>query len=91
MRREDRVQILQFHIVTLTRQRVVEVADPYKIRGNKIVRISRENDIRLYKIVLICNIDCLPIADIYNYKLLLCFTRSFFTVLSLCGAFTKYF
>lgn len=68
-----------------------QVADPYKIRGNKIVRISRENDIRLYKIVLICNIDCLPIADIYNYKLLLCFTRSFFTVLSLCGAFTKYF
>lgn len=68
-----------------------QVADPYKIRGNKIVRISRENDIRPYKIVLICNIDCLPIADIYNYKLLLCFTRSFFTVLSLCGAFTKYF
>ena len=91
MRREDRVQILQFHIVTLTRQRVVEVADPYKIRGNKIVRISRENDIRPYKIVLICNIDCLPIADIYNYKLLFCFTRSLFTVLSLCGAFTKYF
>lgn len=68
-----------------------QIADPYKIRGNKIVRISRENDIRPYKIVLICNIDCLPIADIYNYKLLLCFTRSFFTVLSLCGAFTKYF
>lgn len=68
-----------------------QVADPYKIRGNKIVRISRENDIRSYKIVLICNIDCLPIADIYNYKLLLCFTRSFLTVLSLCGAFTKYF
>lgn len=68
-----------------------QVADHYKIRGNKIVRISRENDIRPYKIVLICNIDCLPIADIYNYKLLLCFTRSFFTVLSLCGAFTKYF
>lgn len=85
------MQILQFHIVTLTRQRVVEVADHYKIRGNKIVRISRENDIRPYKIVLICNIDCLPIADIYNYKLLLCFTRSFLTVLSLCGAFTKYF
>ena len=77
--------------VTLTRQRVVEVADPYKIRGNKIVRISRADDIRPYKIVLICNIDCLPIADIYNYKLLLCFTRSFLTVLSLCGAFTKYF
>ena len=85
------MQILQFHIVTLTRQRVVEVADPYKIRGNRIVRISRADDIRLYKIVLICNIDCLPIADIYNYKLLLCFTRSFLTVLSLCGAFTKYF
>lgn len=68
-----------------------QVADPYKIRGNKIVRISRENNIRPYKIVLICNIDCLPIADIYNYKLLLCFTRSFFTVLSLCGTFTKYF
>ena len=67
-----------------------QVADHYKIRGNKIVRISRENDIRPYKIVLICNIDCLPIADIYNYKLLLCFTRSFLTVLSLCGAFTKY-
>ena len=79
MRREDRVQILQFHIVTLTRQRVVEVADPYKIRGNRIVRISRADDIRLYKIVLICNIDCLPIADIYNYKLLLCFARSFIT------------
>ena len=91
MRREDRVQILQFHIVTLTRQRVVEVADPYKIRGNKIVRISRADNIRPYKIVLICNIDCLPIADIYNYKLLLCFTRSFLTVLPLCGAFTKYF
>ena len=68
-----------------------QVADHYKIRGNKIVRISRENDIRPYKIVLICNIDCLPIAAIYNYKLLLCFTRSFLTVLSLCGAFTKYF
>ena len=68
-----------------------QVADPYKIRGNKIVRISRENDIRPYKIVLICNIDCLPIADIYNYKLLFCFTSSFLTVLSLCGAFTKYF
>ena len=77
--------------MTLTRQRVVEVADPYKIRGNKIVRISRADDIRPYKIVLICNIDCLPIADIYNYKLLFCFTRSFLTVLSLCGAFTKYF
>ena len=77
--------------VTLTRQKVVEVADPYKIRGNRIVRISRADDIRLYKIVLICNIDCLPIADIYNYKLLLCFARSFLTVLSLCGAFTKYF
>ena len=77
--------------MTLTRQRVVEVADPYKIRGNRIVRISRADDIRLYKIVLICNIDCLPIADIYNYKLLFCFTRSFLTVLSLCGAFTKYF
>lgn len=46
-----------------------QVADPYKIRGNKIVRISRENDIRPYKIVLICNIDCLPIAAIYSYKL----------------------
>ena len=56
-----------------------QVADPYKIRGNKIVRISRENDIRPYKIVLICNIDCLPIGDIYNYKLLLCFARSFIT------------
>ena len=30
-RREGRVQILQFHIVTLPRQRVVEVADPYKL------------------------------------------------------------
>lgn len=68
-----------------------QVADPYKIRSNKIVRISRADDIRPYKIVLICNIDCLPIADIYNYKLLFCFTRSFLTVLSLCGAFTKYF
>ena len=46
-----------------------QVADPYKIRGNKIVWISRENDIRPYKIVLICNIDCLPIAAIYSYKL----------------------
>ena len=46
-----------------------QVADPYKIRGNKIVRISRENDIRPYKIVLICNIDCLPIAAIYSNKL----------------------
>ena len=61
------------------------------MRINKNVQFSRADDIRLYKIVLICNIDCLPIADIYNYKLLLCFTRSFFTVLSLCGAFTKYF
>ena len=67
-----------------------QVADPYKIRGNKIVQISRENDIRPYKIVLICNIDCLPIAAIYNYKLLLCFARSL-SILSLCGAFTKYF
>lgn len=57
-----------------------QVADPYKIRGNKIVRISLENNIRPYKIVLICNIDCLPIADIYNYKLLFCFTRSFITL-----------
>ena len=55
--------------MTLTRQRVVEVADPYKIRGNKIVRISRADDIRPYKIVMICNIDCLPIAAIYSYKL----------------------
>lgn len=46
-----------------------QVADPYKIRGNKIVRISRADDIRLYKIVLICNIDCLPIADIYSCTL----------------------
>ena len=69
MRREDRVQILQFHIVTLTRQRVVEVADHYKIRGNRIVRISRADNIRPYKIVLICNIVCLPIAAIYSYKL----------------------
>ena len=30
-RREGRVQILQFHIVTLPRQSVVEVADPYKL------------------------------------------------------------
>ena len=30
-RREGRVQIPQFHIVTLPRQRVVEVADPYKL------------------------------------------------------------
>lgn len=52
---------------------------PYKLRINKNVQFSRENDIRLYKIVLICNIDCLPIADIYNYKLLLCFARSFIT------------
>ena len=76
--------------MTLTRQRVVDVADPYKIRGNKIVRISRADNIRHYKIVLICNIDCLPIADIYNYKLLLCFARSL-SILSLFGAFTKYF
>ena len=46
-----------------------QVADPYKIRGNKIVRISRENDIHPYRIVLICNIDCLPIADIYSCTL----------------------
>ncbi len=46
-----------------------QVADPYKIRGNKIVRISRADDIRPYKIVLICNIDCLPIADIYSCTL----------------------
>ena len=64
---------------------------PYKVRINKNVQFSRADNIRPYKIVLICNIDCLPITDIYNYKLLLCFTRSFFTVLSLCGAFTKYF
>lgn len=64
---------------------------PYKLRINKNVQFSRADNIRPYKIVLICNIDCLPIADIYNYKLLFCFTRSFFTVLSLCGAFTKYF
>lgn len=67
---------------------------PYKLRINKNVQFSRADDIRPYKIVLIYNIDCLPIADIYdiyNYKLLLCFTRSFLTVLSLCGAFTKYF
>ena len=56
-----------------------QVADHYKIRGNRIVRISRADDIRPYKIVLICNIDCLPIGDIYNYKLLLCFARSFIT------------
>ena len=30
-RREGRAQILQFHIVTIPRQRVVEVADPYKL------------------------------------------------------------
>lgn len=64
---------------------------PYKLRINKNVQFSRADNIRPYKIVLICNIDCLPIADIYNYKLLFCFTRSFLTVLSLCGAFTKYF
>ncbi len=52
---------------------------PYKLRINKNVQFSRADDIRLYKIVLICNIDCLPIADIYNYKLLLCFARSFIT------------
>lgn len=67
-----------------------QVADPYKLRINKNVQFSWENDIRPYKIVLICNIDCLPIADIYNYKLLLCFARSL-SILSLCGAFTKYF
>ena len=30
-RREGRMQILQFHIVTIPRQRVVEVADPYQL------------------------------------------------------------
>ena len=63
------MQIPQIHIVTLARQRVVEVADLCKIRDNKIVRISRADDIRPYKIVLICNIDCLPIAANYSYKL----------------------
>lgn len=53
---------------------------PYKLRINKNVQFSRADDIRPYKIVLICNIDCLPIADIYNYKLLFCFTRSFITL-----------
>ncbi len=67
--REGRVQIPKINTVTLTRQRVVEVADLYKIRGNKIVRISRADDIRPYKIVLICNIGYLPIAAIYSYKL----------------------
>ena len=73
------MQIPKINTVTLTRQRVVGVADLYKIRGNKFVQISRADDIRPYKIVPICNIDCLPIADIYNYKLLLCFARSFIT------------
>lgn len=50
------------------------------MRINKNVQFSRADDIRPYKIVLICNIDCLPIADIYNYKLLFCFTRSFITL-----------
>ena len=48
--RECRVQILRVHIVPLSRQRVVGVADPYKIRGNKIVRGSRANDICPYRI-----------------------------------------
>ena len=40
----------------LTRQRCVEVADIYKIRGNKIVQTSRADNIRPYAIMLICNI-----------------------------------
>lgn len=51
----------------------------YKLRINKNVQFSRADNIRPYKIVLIYNIDCLPIADIYNYNLLLCFARSFIT------------
>lgn len=42
---------------------------PYKLRINKNVQFSRADDIRLYKIVLICNIDCLPIGDIYSCTL----------------------
>lgn len=53
---------------------------PHHIAQSRTVLISRADDIRPYKIVLICNIDCLPIADIYNYKLLFCFTRSFITL-----------
>lgn len=52
---------------------------PYKLKINKNVQFLRADNIRPYKIVLICNIDCLPIADIYNYKLLFCFARSFIT------------
>ena len=40
----------------LSRHRCVEVAAPYKIRGNKIEQISRADGIRPYMIVLICNI-----------------------------------
>ena len=40
-RREGRVQILQFHIVTLPRQRVVEVADPYKLPNELPIAMLR--------------------------------------------------
>ena len=58
------------------------------MRINKNVQFSRADDIRHYTIVLICNIDCLPIGDIYNYKMLLCFTHSL-SILSLDGTIHK--
>ena len=52
VRRKDRVQIPQFHIVPLSRQRCVEVDAPYKLHDNKIVRSSRADDIRQYHALL---------------------------------------
>ena len=39
---EGRVQILQFHIVPLARQRCVGVAAPYKLRVNKSRKFAGE-------------------------------------------------
>ena len=49
VRREGRVQIPQNHIMPPTRHRCVEVAAPYKLHINKIVRSSRADEIRLYR------------------------------------------
>ena len=45
---EGRVQILQFHIVPLTRHRCVEVAAPYKFYVNNFAQTSRSDDICPY-------------------------------------------
>ena len=45
---------------------VRRVAAPYKVCCNKIVRISRADDIRPYRIVLIYNIVWPSIIDIYT-------------------------